>query len=94
MHTYDVEMTDLYCGEPNYGWVRRETVTMPEMTHYGYDGGTNYSAADKRFERELVRRAKAKLGITGWRGVKRSYGDGIEFRPYGGTRIVFITCRD
>ena len=94
MHTYDVEMTDLYCGEANYGWVRRETVTMPELTHYGYDGSTNYSAANRRFERDLMRRAKAALGITGWRGVKRSQGDSIELRPYGGTRIVFITYRD
>lgn len=94
MHTYDVEMTDLYCGEANYGWIRRETVTMPELTHYGYDGSTNYAEANRRFERELMRRAKAALGITGWRGVKHSRADSIEFRLYGGTRIVFITYRD
>ena len=45
MHTYDVELTDTFGGEANYCWVRRKTVTMPELTHYGYDGGTNYAQA-------------------------------------------------
>ena len=38
---YDVEYTDTFAGESNYSWVRRATITMPELTHYGYDGGTN-----------------------------------------------------
>jgi hypothetical protein len=50
-HTYSVEYTDTFGGEANYSWVRRATVQMPELTHYGYDGGTNYARANKRFER-------------------------------------------
>jgi hypothetical protein len=59
-NTYQIEYTDTFGGEANYSWVRRAKVTMPELTHYGYDGGTNYAKANKRFERELMRRAKAE----------------------------------
>ena len=94
MHVYDIEMTDLYCGDANYSWVRRDTVTMPELTHYGYDGSTNYAQANKVFNRELMKRAKAAMGMTGVRGVTSPYGDGLEFRPYGNERVIFITYRD
>lgn len=94
MHKYDVEMTDTYGGEANYSWVRRAVVTMPELTHYGYDGGTNHSKANRVFERELMRRAKAKLGMTGVRGRTYSHGDTIEFRPYRACVVVFITYSD
>ena len=40
---FDVEYTDTFNGEANYCWVDRATVTMPELTHYGYDGSTNYA---------------------------------------------------
>lgn len=91
--TFDVEMTDLLGGEANYSWVRREVITVPELIHYGYNGGANYEAANKRQMRAVMRRAKAALGITGWRGVTHDLGDTIEFRPSGGSRIVFITLR-
>lgn len=94
MNKYHVEYTDTFNGEANYCWVRRDTVTMPELTHYGYDGSSNYAKANKTFERELMKRAKASVGITGMRGRVSSYGDTIEFRPYGSATVLFINYAD
>ena len=91
MHTFNVEYTDTFGGEANYSWVRRASVTMPELTHYGYDGGTNYAKASKVYNRELMRRAKAAIGLTGVRGVRSGHGDMIEFRPYGSCTVLFVT---
>ena len=91
---YDVEYTDTFAGEANYNWVRRETVAMPELTHYGYDGGTNYSKANKVYQRELMKRAKAAVGLTGVRGTTHNYGDMIEFRPYGSATVLFVNDHD
>jgi hypothetical protein len=91
MNTYQIEYTDTFGGEANYCWVKRASVTMPELTHYGYDGGTNYVKANRVFKRELMRQAKAKVGLTGVRGVKHDHGDMIEFRPYGFCTVLFIT---
>ena len=91
---YQIELTDTFGGEVNYCWVRRARVTMPEITHYGYDGGTNYAKANKVYQRELMKRAKAAVGMTGARGVTQSYGDGYEFRPYGVCAVLFVTWTD
>ena len=90
-HYYFVGLTDVYGVEANYSWVKRETVTMPELTHYGYDGGINYVKANKVFERELMKRAKASVGLTGVRGVAAHYGDMMEFRPHRSCTVMFIT---
>jgi hypothetical protein len=90
MHTFNVEYTDTFGGEANYSWVRRVSVTMPELTHYGYDGGTNYVKSNKVFERELMRKAKAAVGLTGVRGRKESFGDTIAFYPYGSCTVLFV----
>ena len=89
--TYNIEYTDTFGGEANYSWVRRASVTMPELTHYGYDGGTNYVKANRVFTRELMRKAKAEIGLTGVRGVRYDHGDMIEFRPYGSCTVMFVT---
>ncbi len=91
MHTYQVEHTDTFGGNANYCWVNRQTVTMPELTHYGYDGSTNYCKANKVFKRELMKKAKAAVGLTGVRGQVHDFGDSIEFRPYRLCQIVFIS---
>ncbi len=94
-NTYEIEYLDTFGGEANYCWVNRAKIVMPELTHYGYDGGTNYVKANKVFERELMRRAKAEMGLTGVRGRVDRYGDMIEFRPYGSATVMFITwCED
>ncbi len=90
-HVYNVEYTDTFAGEANYSWVTRANVYMPELTHYGYDGGTNYVRANKIANRELMRKAKATMGLTNVRGTTTHYGDMIEFRPYGRATVMFIT---
>lgn len=94
MHTYQYEYTDTFAGESNYSWVKRGEVTMPDLTYYGYDGFTRYAKVNRIFERELMRKVKAKLGLTGIRGTKDSYGDLIEFRPYGLATVLFINYKE
>lgn len=94
MHTYQYEYTDTFAGESNHSWVYRGEVIMPELTHYGYDGSTNYVKANRVFERELMKRVKAKLGLTGIRGTKDSYWDSIEFRPCGMATVLFINYKE
>jgi hypothetical protein len=89
---YQIEYTDTFGGEANYCWVKRATITMPELTHYGYDGATNYSKANKIYQRELMKKAKAAVGLTGARGSVESYGDTIDFRPYGCATVMFISA--
>lgn len=87
---HNIEYTDTFGGEANYSWVRRAKIHMPELTHYGYDGGTNYAKANRIYNRELMRRAKAEIGLTGVRGVTTHHGDCSEFRPYGMATALFI----
>ena len=92
--TYTIEYTDTFGGEANYCWVKRASVTMPELTHYGYNGLHGYSRANKIFKRELMKRAKAKMNLTGMRGVTYDHGDMIEFRPYRSCTVMFVTYAD
>jgi hypothetical protein len=93
-NTYNVELTDTLAGEANYCWVKRKRITMPDLTHYGYDGGSNYAKANKVFQRELTKRAKASVGLTGVRGVMYHHGDMSEFRPYGLSVVMYINYCD
>lgn len=88
MNKYSYEYTDTYAGESNYCWVKRGKVTMPELTHYGYDGSANYWKANKVMERELVKQVKAELGLTGVRAIRETWGDTIVLRFSGS--ILFI----
>ena len=90
---YDIEYTDTFAGEANYCWVKRATVNMPELIHYGYDGLTNYVRANRIYERELMRKAKAAMGLTSVRGRKDSCGGVIEFHPFGSCTVMFIVPR-
>jgi hypothetical protein len=87
---YQYEYTDTFAGEANYSWVRRGKVSMPELTHYGYDGAQGYARANRIEKRELMRKVKAEIGLTGVRGVRYDHGDTIEFRPYGSCTVLFI----
>jgi hypothetical protein len=89
-HVYEIEYTDTFSGEANYSWVRRARVEMPDLTAYGFDGSRHYAKANAIFERELMRKAKAKMGLTNMRGSRTSHGDTIEFRPYGSNTVLFI----
>lgn len=96
MHTYDVEYTDTFGGEANYCWVRHYTITMPELTHYGYAESTDgsYFKAKRAYNRRLMVLAKAACGLTGVRGRKEDYGDMVAFYPNGKATVMFITWRD
>ena len=91
---YDIEYTDTFGGEANYSWLKRARVSMPELTHYGYDGATNYARADRVFRRELMRKAKSEMGLSGVRGVTHDHGDMIEFRPYRSCTVMFVSYRE
>lgn len=94
-HVYDVEYTDTFAGEANYAWVKRATVEMAELTHYGYTGSADgsYTKANKVFSRELMRKAKEAVGLTGVRGIKTGDSDMIEFRPHNSATVMFINYR-
>lgn len=94
MFKFQVELTDTFGGDANYSWVRRETVTMPELTHYGYDGSTNYVKSNKVFERELMRKAKASVGLTNIRGKVDRYGESLTFHPYKLLQVMFVSFVD
>lgn len=72
---WDIEYTDTFGGEANYSWVRRATIETEENTP----------------NREVARRAKAEMGLTGVRGTAYWHGDHYEFRPYGSCTVMFIT---
>ncbi len=81
--TYNVELTDTFGGEANYSWVKRAQVSVPTVC-----GGR------KREQSLVMRRAKAKMGMSGVRGITHNYGDMYEFRPYGACVIMFVTWAD
>ncbi len=96
MLTCDVEYTDTFGGEANYSWVRRATITVPELTHYGYTGSADgsYRKANKTAQRELMRKAKSAVGLTNVRGRTYNAMEGYEFRPYRSCTVLFVTFRE
>lgn len=94
MTKYTVQYTDTLSGEANYAWERRASIAMPELTHYGYTGSADgsYAKANRLYERQLMRKAKAAVGITGARGKKENYGGMLAFVPYRSCTILFITA--
>jgi hypothetical protein len=78
MGTWTVEVTDTFGGEANYSWVDR------------YSFEANEDASD----RTIMRKAKAKAGLSGVRGRTDNYGDVVVFRPYGANIVMFVTLED
>lgn len=93
MPKFNVELTDTFAGEANYSWVRRAIIHAPELTHYGYTGNADgsYARANKAQTRELMRKAKAVMHMTGMRGNRETWGDTEVFRPYGMALVLFVT---
>lgn len=89
-NSHHVEYTDTFGGEANYSWVQRHTVTMPELTHYGYDGGHGYTRANRTYMRELMKKAKAACGLTGVRGRVESGCGATYFYPYLSNTVLII----
>jgi len=77
-------------GEANYSWVKRRTIDDAPWEHFkDWDG--NGRREPKAYQRTIMRRAKAAMGLSGVRGVTASLGDGYEFRPYGMATVLFVT---
>ena len=72
---YHCELTDTFGGEANYSWVRRESLELSEDLT----------------DRQIIRRAKAALGLTGCRCRTSNCGEGWELRPYNSCTVLFIT---
>ena len=89
MLTFNIELTDTFSGVANYAWVKRASVVMPELTHYGYDGSQGYHKANKKMERELIKKAKKTIGLCG-RHIKETWGDTIVLRYPSSNVVCFI----
>lgn len=91
--SYAVEYTDTFDGEANYSWVKRFTTHNKEWdTFKDWDG--NGRREPKGYQQELMRRAKALVGLTGCRGRTTRIQDGYEFRPYGSCTVLLVTWID
>jgi hypothetical protein len=75
----DIEYTDTFAGEPNYSWVRRELLDLPEDSS----------------ETHVMMKAKNAVGIDANAKCDVShYGDTIEIRPCDACTVVFVTFRE
>ena len=72
--TVEIVYTDLFCGEPNYSWVKRYEMTVPEIIKTS----------------TLARIAKELAGIQGVKGKWESCGDSARFFPKGLNTVLFI----
>ena len=75
---YQVEYTDTFGGEANYSWVRRASFTGP----------------DDMPQREVMRKARALVGLTGVRGTFENQFECFALRPYGSCTVMFVTWRE
>ena len=71
---FDIEVTDTFCGESNYSWVRRTTITAPPALS----------------RLCLVRRVKAAIGWTGMPCQVSPIGNALEIRPKGRALVAFV----
>jgi hypothetical protein len=72
---FQAEYTDTMGGEANYSWVRRAKFSLP----------------DDASDLQIVRRAKAELGLTGQRCRRFDLGEAIKLCPCNECAVVFIT---
>lgn len=92
---WNVEYTDTFAGESNYSWVKRATIDVaPIEPDTVYTSAATVARKRRAYNREVVMKAKAAMGLTGARGRMTDYGDGWEFRPYGSCTVMFITWAD
>ena len=87
MNVFDIEYTDTFGGESNYCWVRRGSVMVPELAHYD-------AKANRRQMVQVVRKAKALMGLTGVKCRREEYGDLIALYPRGSCTVLFINFRE
>lgn len=95
MEKWNVEYTDTFAGEANYSWVRRATIeVLPLERDCVYTSAVGAARARRAYFRDIVRQAKAAVGLTGDRGRMYNHGDYFEFRPYNSCTVMFITYAD
>jgi len=70
-----IEYTDTFCGEANYSWCHRTTLTF------------RHNAT----KRTILRKAKSHMGLKGWRGKLEDWGDMLVFKPWRSCTILFVT---
>lgn len=73
--TAELELTDLYQGEANYSWVKRVSLDLN---------------ADEKTS-QIIRKLKAKMGISHLRHRKEDFGDMVRLRFDGMNVVGFIT---
>jgi hypothetical protein len=71
----EFEYTDLFCGEVNYSWVKREKLFV----------------SDDISDKQLRRLAKKTMGLSGVNGTWDYCGDAMRFTPYRLNTVLFIT---
>lgn len=91
MDKYQVEYTDTFGGEANYCWVKRAEIEVPSLPRDNiYTSAATIYKQRRAYNRELTRKAKAAVGLTGVRGRTDHSGEGLTFRPYGICTILFV----
>lgn len=75
MLSISCELTDLFCGEANYSWVVRETLSLPS-------GSSDLS---------IIRAAKKALGLSGIRCRKEDLGSSWALFPSGSLVVAFVS---
>lgn len=91
MDVYAVEYTDTFGGEANYCWVRRATIeVVPMEPDTVYTSAATIARKRRAYQMDVMRKAKAAMGLTGTRGRTYDLGDGYEFRPYGECTVMFV----
>ena len=71
------EVTDTFCGEANYSWVKR--------------GKIENALGEDFSDLAAVRRVKKSIEWNGIRCKVTNYGDDIEIRPVGINQVCFIS---
>lgn len=77
MVTWDIEVTDTFGGQPNYSWVERSKLRVP----------------DDISDLALVRRIKAVTGYSGIRGRATVMGDSVLIRFPARCVVIFANVR-
>lgn len=70
----NLEKTDLFNGEPNYAWVHRNTIEVP----------------DDISDLKLIRLAKKWADWSGIKCRKEDFGDTIALYPQKSCQVLFI----
>jgi hypothetical protein len=74
MSSVSWELTDTFCGQANYAWVRRGTTQLKN----------NASRL------AIMRAVKRDLGLSGVRCKVADYGNMMELKPHGACIVAFI----